>query len=97
MSKIGSHIPLSLAEEGGFEEEAQQAVRILTTAPDDAASQSLPLIEHRHALMAQLSNSRLFAIRLYVHLAGNADDVRRTRDQIKARIKEDLPDFPFVP
>jgi HD superfamily phosphohydrolase len=97
MTKIGSHIPLTRAEEGEFEEEAAQAVRILTTDSHAANCRSLPLVEHNSALMKQLSNSRLYAIRLYVHIGGDAAAARERRDQIAARIRQDLPNFPFEP
>jgi len=85
MTKIGSHIPVSLAEEGGFEDETDQGVRILTSDSHDPQCKSRLLVEHEFALANQLSNSNLYAIRLYVHLEGNAE-----RSRIEQRIRQDL-------
>jgi HD superfamily phosphohydrolase len=96
MTKIGSHIPLSLAEERGYEEDAQQTVRILTTDPDDPKCHSTPLVEHDFALMKTLSESRLYAIRLYVHLQGTDAQAREKRKEVERKIRADLPNFPFI-
>jgi hypothetical protein len=97
MTKIGSLVPVEAIADGGEEEEeaAAQGVRILTTPPDHPQSRSRLLVEHDYALAKELSNSNLYAIRLYVHLDGPEDQVRQQREQIVAYIRNDLPDFPF--
>ncbi len=96
MTKIGSLVPVSVIEEDGFEEEAAQGVRILTTDPNDENSHSRLLVDHEYALAKQLSVSNLYMIRVYVHLAGADAEVIRKRAEIKAQIHKDLPDFPFT-
>jgi HD superfamily phosphohydrolase len=95
MTKIGALISVSYADEGTYEEEAAQAVRILTTDPSHQQSKSRLLIEHEFALMKQLSLFNLNAIRLYVHLQGDTESVERQRGEIEQQIHRDLPDFPF--
>lgn len=96
MTKIGSLVPVSVIEQGGFDEEAAQGVRILTTDPNDENSASRLLVDHEYALAKQLSVSNLYMIRLYVHLDGADDEVKRKRAEIKTQIHSDLPDFPFT-
>jgi uncharacterized protein len=95
MTKIGSHIPLSLAAEGGFEDDAEQTVRVLTTDPGDGNSKSKPLVGCEFALMNHLSNLRLYAVRLYVHLQGDDAEIRAKRQSIEQKIRHDIPYFPF--
>lgn len=92
LTKIGSHVPLSTAVHGDIEEAAEQAVRILTDDPLDPKARSKPLIEFDYALTKQLSNTRFYAVRVYVHLG---DDARDLRKKIEQRIRADLPHFPF--
>jgi HD superfamily phosphohydrolase len=94
LTKIGSRIPLSEATSGLFEEEASQAVRVLTTEPDDKDCKSKPLVEHGFALMKLLSEYRFYAIRLFVHLP---DGDTKLRTEIESFFKAELPDFPFSP
>lgn len=94
LTKIGSRIPLSEAAAGSFEEEAAQAVRILTTEPENPQSKSRPLVEHEFALMKLLSEYRFYAIRLFVHLP---EDKPKLRQDIEAYFRAELPDFPFSP
>jgi hypothetical protein len=94
LTKIGSRIPLSQAATGDFEEEASQVVRILTSEPEDPDRKSKPLVEHEFALMKLLSENRLYAIRLFVHLPEGENKLRR---EIEAFFRTALPDFPFSP
>jgi hypothetical protein len=94
LTKIGSHVPLSTAMEGEFEDGAEEAVRILVPNRDGSPARSRPLVEFDHALTKQLSTSRLYAIRVYVHLVGA--DARQRRAAIEAQIRADLPEFDFT-
>jgi HD superfamily phosphohydrolase len=96
LSKIGSTVSVGAAQDEGFDEERQQIVRILTTSPKDAKSQSKPLIDHEFALLRQLANSRLYCIRLYVHLPEDCKNPSKLKSEIAAKIKSDLPDFPLT-
>jgi hypothetical protein len=57
--------------------------------------ESKPLIEHDFALMKQLADVRLYAIRLYVHLPEDSINAASLRDAISTKIRADLPHFPF--
>lgn len=93
LSKIGSRVPLSEMAEGSLEEDMQQSVRILTTEPDDPESKSKLLVEHDFALMKQLSQSRFYAIRLFVHLP---EEKPQLRADIEKFFQDELPNFPFT-
>lgn len=95
LTKIGSTVSTGSTFDDEFEEERQQVVRILTTHPKDSASKSKPLIEHDFALMKQLSDVRLYSIRLYVHLPENCANPAQLRQEITSKIKSDLQFFPF--
>jgi HD superfamily phosphohydrolase len=95
LSKIGSTIPVGDVDGDSFEEELQQVVRILTTKKRDQQSKSKPLIEHDFALLKQLANVRLYAMRLYVHLPEDCKDQAALRTEITKKIRADLPNFPF--
>jgi hypothetical protein len=94
LTKIGSRIPVSEVATASFEEEAAQAVRILTTEPDVDNSKSKLLVEHDFALMKQLSQFRFYAIRVFVHIPNNDAAIR---NKIESFFKQELPDFPFSP
>jgi hypothetical protein len=95
LSKIGSVVPISDDQADGFDEERQQIIRILTSDLEAEKRESKPLISHEFALMSQLADLRLYAIRLYVHLPTDDSDVD-LRNSIKTRIHADLQHFPFV-
>ena len=94
LTKIGSRVPLSDVATASFEEDVEQSVRILTTEPDDPQSKSKLLVEHDFALISQLSQSRFYAIRVYVHLS---DEGLSQRADIERFFKQELPNFPFSP
>ncbi|WP_027581323.1 HD domain-containing protein [Bradyrhizobium sp. Ai1a-2] len=94
LTKIGSRVPLSEAASDSFEEEASQSVRIMTTSSRDAASKSIPLVELDYAVMKQMSQSRYYAVRLFVHLP---EDASSLRNEIRSYFQRELPDFPFSP
>jgi hypothetical protein len=94
LTKIGSRVPLSEAASESFEEEASQSVRILSTQPRDKASRSVPLVELDYAVMKQMSQSRYYAVRLFVHVP---DDGGKLRSEIRSYFQKELPEFPFSP
>jgi hypothetical protein len=71
---------------------ASQVVRILTSDPEDKNRKSKPLVEHEFALMKILSENRLYAIRLFVHLPEESGELR---GKIDTFFKSELPEFPF--
>lgn len=87
LAKIGSRIPFSDLEARGFDEEVEQAVRILQGEPDAVGSTSRPLIDLDPALMKTLSNFKWYALRLYVHLEGQ---YAKLRSDIEAQLRKDI-------
>ena len=75
-----------------FDEEKQQAVRILVGEPDDKTAESRFLVSYDSAVVSRLADLKLYGLRLYVHLAPNDT---KLREKISDQIKKDLPEFPF--
>ena len=93
-SKIGSHVNVG-EDPSTFEEEKEQAIRVLIGNPTDKDAKSRLLVKCESALMSKLADLRLYYLRLFVHLPPG-DDGKALEAKIVAQIKNDLPDFPFA-
>lgn len=93
-SKIGSHVAVG-EDAATFEEEKEQAIRVLIGNPADKNSKSKLLVSCESALMSRLADLRLYYLRLFVHLPVGADG-KVLQERIVEQIKRDLPDFPFA-
>jgi hypothetical protein len=93
LSKVGAHLPAD--EPYAFEEEAQQAVRILIDEPSATAIRSKFLVSNAAALISRLADLRLYYIRLYL-LLPPGNEGREIAKAVETQIRADLPDFPWA-